>query len=179
MVQIDDGGKNGPVRVSNTNRLNVSARAASRQYYESRDEGQVYTASFEDAGAVADEETAYIQNTSTDKDMIIDSVFIGTDILSIWRVKFVTGTATGTVVTPTNLNKTSSNAAAANARGGTAGVGSTVDAGDICFVYVPVGSSGMYNSNESLRLGQNDAIAVECETSSDAKITITFHYDSE
>ena len=45
MVRIDDGGgKNGHATVSNNQRLDVSARSASREYYESRDEGQVYSA---------------------------------------------------------------------------------------------------------------------------------------
>ena len=43
--QIEDGGgKNGFSTVSNNQRLDVSSRSASREYYESRDEGQVYSA---------------------------------------------------------------------------------------------------------------------------------------
>ena len=181
MVQIDDGGKNGPVTISNTNRFNVSARTADRTYYESRDEGQVYTVSIEDPGAVADEETVWIKNTSTSKDMIIDNITIGTTALSTWRVKYVTFTTqpTGTSATPTNLNRTSSNVAAAEVRGGAAGVANLIDGPTIVFINVAAGGQTVWDSKEALRLGQDDQIAIECETSGIALITVEFHYDSE
>ncbi len=180
-IQIDDGGKNGPVTVSNTNRLDVSSRTADRTYYESRDEGQVYTVSIEDAGAVADEETVWLENLSTISDMIIDNITIGSVALSTWRVKYVTFTTTptGTVVTATNLNRSSSNVAAALCRGGAAGVANLIDGPTLSFINVAAGGQTTWDTKEALRLGQNDQIAIECETAGDALITIEFHYDSE
>jgi len=182
MTRIEDGGgKNGFANVSNTQRLDVSSRSAARAYYESRDEGQVYTVTVEDAGAVADEETLYIKNTSTTKDIIIVATIITCDVSSRWRLKFVTNTSTvaGTVITPTNLNKSSSNAAAAEVRGGATGVTNLIDAGTIGILQCPAGGTVALKGSEGLRLGQNDAIAIECETSGDVTITITFEYDSE
>jgi len=180
MVKIEDGGgKNGDATVSNTQRLDVSARSASRQYYESRDTGQVYSVISVDATAVANEETMYIQNTSTSKDMIIESVVISTDTDSLWRIKFVTGTAAGSsLLTSTNLNKASSNTASSIARGDGAITGLTDD-GDIALFRVGANGHDEFRFSEALRLGQDDAIAVECETNAAVEISIYYHFDSE
>ena len=180
MVIVEDGKGSGlKVAVSNNNRLDVSARVAPRTYYESRDNGTVYAAHYVDAGFVANEETAYLQNTSTIQDVMIDAIFIGSAAAAIWRLKFVTGTATGTVVIPTNLNKTSSNSAAANCRGGAAGVSGLTD-GDTIAIFRNAGPTVKYSGDiQGLRLGQNDAIAIEAESSGDGEITILFHFDSE
>jgi len=175
----DGGGKNGFSTVSNNQRLDVSSRSASREYYESRDEGQVYSVISVDATAVANEETMYLQNTSTVKDMIIDQIIISTDTNSLWRIKFVTGTAAGgSALTPVNLNKASSNAALAIVRGDGAVTGLTDD-GDISLVRVGANSHDELTFSEALRLGQDDAIAVECETNAAVEIVIIFHFDSE
>lgn len=181
MVQLDDGGKNGSVTVSNTNRLDVSSRVADRTYYESRDEGQVYTAPVQDVGAVADEITAWIKNTSTTKDMIIDTITIGTDVLSTWHIKFASFTTqpTGTLITATNINKASSNTASSEIRGGAGGVANVVQGDEITFLNVAAGGQSIFDSKEALRLGQDDQLAVECKTNSAALITIEFHFDSE
>ncbi len=181
MVRIDDGGKNGSVSVSNTQRLDVSARSADRTYYESRDEGSVYTLSIEDAGAVANEETVWLKNTSTTKDMIIDTISIGSVAITTWRLKFATFTTqpTGTTVTATNLNRASSNTAAAECLGGAAGVSNVIDGPTIAFFNCDAGSETIWDTKEALRLGQDDQIAIECETSGDVLITIEFHFDSE
>ncbi len=181
MVKIQDGGgKNGDATVSNNQRLDVSARIASRQYYESRDTGQVYSVIIVDAGAVANEETAYLQNTSTDKDIVIDEILLNTNTASLWRVKFVTGTAAGaSVVTAVNMNKASSNSASVNCRGGAGGVTGLTDDGDITLFRVGADEHDEISFNEALRLGQDDAIAVECETSGEVEIVISFHFDSE
>ena len=53
-----------------------------------------------------------------------------------WRVKFVTGTAAGgSVITPVNLNKASSNTAAATCRGDGSITGLTDD-GDITIFHM-------------------------------------------
>ena len=177
-LRIEDGGGfNGFAKVSNDQRLDVSARVASREYYESRDNGQVYSAISVDATAVANEETMYLKNTSTVSDMIIDDIMISSDINSQWRIKFVTGTATGTAIIPTNLNKTSSNSALATVMGNGA-VGGLTDDGDIDLIRVIAGSVEDLTFNEALRLGQDDAIAVECEISCAAEIVIIYHFDS-
>jgi len=182
MVKINDGGgKNGDATVSNNQRLDVSARSASRQYYESRDQEQVFVATSVDATAVANEETMYIKNTSTSKDMVISEVIISTDTDSLWRVKSVTGTAAGSsALVPINLNRASSKSASATIRGDGAITGLTdVTDGTVALFRAPANNTHHHDFHEALRLGQDDALAVECETNAAVEITITFHFDSE
>lgn len=178
MVRIQSGdGRNPEARTDPEGKLLVDAEIAPRDFFISRDEGQVYTATITDAGAVANEETAYLQNLSTSKNLIIDDILIGSDVISIWRIKFVTGTTTGTVVIPVNLNKGSSNSADALCRGGAGGVGSATDDGDIGIYHIPDDDTHIISFEEALILGQNDAIAIECETNCAVDIVIEFHLE--
>ena len=178
MVKIEDGtGKGFAAAVNSLNRLAVSARAAPRDFFISRDTGQVYTITSEDASTAANEETIYLQNTSTLNNLFIDAVIIAADAATRFRLKFVTGTAAGgSALTATNLNKTSSNAAAVIARGDGSITGLTDD-GDIALITVPVGNTISANLEGAILLGQNDAIAVESEGIADVAITIEFHLE--
>lgn len=178
MVRIEDGtGKSFFVGVNSVNRLDASARVASRAFYISRDQGQVYTVVSEDATAVANEETIYLQNTSPTRNMFIDRILVSPDTASQWRLKFVTGTAAGgSALTPVNLNKTSSNSAEAIARGDGSITGLTDD-GDIVIFRIAASTSRTIDTQSIIILGQNDAIAVECETNTAVEITIQFHLE--
>jgi hypothetical protein len=179
MVKISDGGgKNGDAKVSSNQRLDTSARTAARTYYESRDNAKVYTVVSDDATAVANEETLYLQNTSTINDIVIDHITISTDTNARFRLKFVTGTAAGTVITPVNLNKTSSNAANINCRGNGSVTGLTDD-GFIESVRILANDTYNMTMGEAVRLGQNDAIAIETLTNCAVEMDVEFHYDSE
>ena len=178
MVRIEDGKGTGVVAsVSSDNRLDVSSRVAPRDFYISRDIGQVYTITSEDAATAANEETIYLQNSSSTKNLFIANILIASDADARFRLKFVTGTAAGSsALTPINLNKTSSNAADVVARGDGAITGLTDD-GDIALVSVAANTTGAFSLNESLILGQNDAIAIESEAIADVAITIEFHLE--
>ena len=150
-------------------RANVSSRSDSRGAYNSRDEGQTYSMPFDFQSAAAGEYGAYIKNTSsTGKTLVIS--YIGVNSVEASRIKlwFVTGTAAGgTPVIPTNLNKTSGNAATATAmEGGTAATGITglSEDGLISPINVPAADSGGGFMDDRVRLGQNDAIALEYDT---------------
>ena len=86
--------------------------------------------------------------------------------------------AGSSALTPVNLNRGSSNSAAATVRGGGAITGLT-DGGDVALIRVAANSTHHHDFHEALRLGQDDAIAVECETNAAVEITIIFHFDSE
>ncbi len=177
MVKIEDGTGSGNVAgVNSVNRLKVSARTARRNFFISRDQGQVYTIISEDATAVANEETLYLKNTSTSRNLFIDTLIIGSDVASKWRLKFVTGTATGTTITPVNLNKTSSNDAEVEAKGDGSVTGLTDD-GDIAVFRVGTGVSVTQRPRAVIILGQNDAIAIEAEINAAVEITIEFHLE--
>ncbi len=111
--------------------------------------------------------------------MIIDRITNSTDTNIIWRIKYVTWTeSVRSVLKATNLNKGSSNSADAVIRGDGAVTGLTDD-GDILLVRIGANSHDDERFSEALRLGQNDAVAVECETNAAVEIVIIFHFDSE
>jgi len=177
MVKIEDGAGTGNVAaVNSVNRLQVSARTARRSFYISRDQGQVYTALSEDATALANEETIYLKNTSPTRNVFLDTILISSDVASKWRLKFVTGTAAGTIITPINLNKTSSNDAEVEARGDGSVTGLTDD-GDISIFRVRAGAGIIARPRSTIILGQNDAIALECEINCAAEITFEFRLE--
>jgi len=146
-------------------RLNVSSRTDGRSYYISRDTGQAYSVAFDFQDAEAGEFGAYWKNTSTDKDLVIEAIGVNSVENSRIKLWFVTGTAAGgTTLIPTNLNKSSSKDASADAmEGGSAATGITglTTAGLIDFVYCTANGHEELRLKDRLRLGQNDAIALE------------------
>jgi len=177
-MRIEDGsGKGFAAQVTDDNRLATESKTANRDFFISRDQGQSYHVVSEDATAVANEETIYLQNTSTTLNLFIDHIIISTDTANKFRLKYVTGTAAGgSALTPQNLNKTSSNAAAATARGSGSVTGLTDD-GDLEIIRVGADDTGEMEFGDQLILGQNDAIAVETEVNAAVEMTIDFHFE--
>ena len=98
-------------------RFNVSSRSDARAYYNSRDVGQTYTMVWDHTGAAIGEYSFYLQNTSPTLELVCSNLVINSETSAEkFKLFFVTGVAgDGATVTPTNLNKGSSNAAAATA----------------------------------------------------------------
>ena len=162
-------------------RLNVSSRTDSRGYYNSRDEGQSYSLPFDFQSASAGEFAVYWKNTSTTKAIVIRS--IGVNAVQNARIKlhYVTGTAAaGGLIAPTNLNKSSPNfASSITMEGASAGTGITglTSDGVIDFVYVNANGHEEFRLDDQLRLGQNDAIAIEYEEGTDGDFSgVIFGY---
>lgn len=160
-------------------RLNVSSRTDARSYYISRDDGQLYSWFSTDATAVAGEYPFYLQNTSTDKDLVIKTVVLSNVELVVWKFTVATGTATGgSAITGTNLNLSSTNDAVANALGNGAVAGFTPGA---VFFKVRVAATGNFTfaGDDGLRLGQNDAFALEYDTGTTgiADISVVGYYE--
>lgn len=166
-------------------RLNVSSRADGRRYYNSRDAKQSYSFTWTFADAVTGETAAFLKNTSTDgKHLVIDAVGLNSATATRFKMSFVTGSpANGTSVTPTNLNKTSSNAAAADAQEGAAaanGVTNLTPDGEIDFAFCTADGHEEFRLADTVRLGQNDAIEIEVfETGSapDVSGVIFFYFE--
>jgi len=176
-LRIEDGLTGDTAKVTTDNRLGTESKTANRDFFISRDQGQSYHVVSEDATAVANEETIYLQNTSTTLNIFIDHIIIATDTANKFRLKYVTGTAAGgSALTPQNLNKTSSNAAAATSRGSGSITGLTDD-GDLEIIRVGADDTGEMEFGDQLILGQNDAIAVETEANAAVEITIDFHFE--
>jgi len=145
-------------------RANVSSRSDNRAYYNSRDSKQAYSVAYNHQTAAAGEMSLYIENTSSTKELVISSV--GLNAVENARIKlwFVSGTAAGgAVLTPTNLNKGSSNDADCIVREGAAGdaVTGLTTLGIIDFAAAPAMGHDEFRLHDTIRLGQNDAISIE------------------
>ena len=166
-------------------RLNVSSRADGRRYYNSRDDKQTYSFTWTFADAATGETAAYLKNTSTDgKHLVIDSVGLNAAAATRFKMSFVKGAAAnGTAVTPTNLNKTSSNAANATAEEGAgtgAGITNLTPDGEIDFAFCTADGHEEFRLADTVRLGQNDAVEIEVfETSGapDVSGVIFFYFE--
>jgi len=145
-------------------RMNVSSRSDNRAYYNSRDEKQSYSICFEHKGAVASEHSLYIENTSSTKELVISAIGINAMENSKIKLWFVSGTAAGgSALTPSNLNKGSSNDADALVRVGNSGDAITGLTVISCVDFVGVQANGHeeIRLHDTVRLGQNDAIVLE------------------
>ena len=109
---------------------------------------------------------AYLKNESTTgKTLVISGIGVNSVENSRIKLWYVTGTAAGgTSITPTNMNKASGNAATATAmEGASAATGITGLTTDslIDFLYIQATGHEEFRLDDRLRLGQNDAIALE------------------
>lgn len=157
-------------------RLNVSSRSDSRFFYVSRDRGQAYVLRIEDDDAVAGDLVAYLLNKSKDKRLYIVDIHLNSENAATFKLAFGDSTtATGTTVTPVNLNKSSSNDADATALGNGAVGGVAVDT-FFATVRVDAGGFEEWDSKDALILGQNDNIVVEYDTGSTGDIEVDIFF---
>ena len=150
------------------NRINTSSRSDSRAYYNSRDRGLAFSMVYDHADAVAGEYVAYWQNVdSQGKTLVIQFCGVNSEQTARFKLSRVTGTAAGgTVVTPTNMNSeaNSTGAGLAVCRQGASGdaiTGLTVQ-GELDYVGVTAGGHQEMRVGDEVRLGQGDAVALEC-----------------
>lgn len=148
-------------------RANVSSRSDNRAYYNARDKGAHYTLPFDFQSAASGEYAVYWKNTSTSEDLVVSSIGVNSAVAARIKLWFVTGTAAaGTVLEPTNTNSNSGNDAPATAmEGGSAGTGITglSEVSLIDFVGVVANGHEELRLHDTVRLGQNDAIAIEVD----------------
>jgi hypothetical protein len=167
-------------------RLNVSSRSDERIYYNSRDFGQSYSLSFDDASSDSGDFVCSLFNTdSTGKQMIIHSIEISSDANVKMKLVKVTGTAAGGAVaaTPFNLNMEKSNAAAATASTVANSTSSPISGltadGVIDNMRISANSHEEMKVADTIRVGQNQGIALEADEATTANVsgTIFFYYE--
>lgn len=149
-------------------RLNVSARSDERAYYNSRDVGQCYTMTFNHTAAADGQYSFYLQNTGT-KTLVVSSVGVNATNTARFKLWQVTGTAgDGVVRTPKNTNFTSPNDADASTAlhdgAGTTISNLTTVGAEIDDIQLAANSHAELRLSDRVRLGQNDAIALELDT---------------
>lgn len=165
-------------------RMNVDSRSGSIPYHNSKHEGQTYSMTFEHLAGASGEISLYIKNTSTTKALVVEGVDINATALSRFKLDVVTGAAAGAGdVIPRNTNLASANEAVGIFKEDTGGAitGVTIDGRPLYYVQCGAGGHEEMRLNERLRLGQNDAIALELDftaTTSDVFGVVFFHYEA-
>ena len=144
-------------------RQNTSSRTDGRPFYVSRDRGQTYILHIKDADAATGDLIAYLRNDSKDKKVYITKMELSSPVACKFIVSYGDATtATGTSVTPINMNKTSSNDADVTALGNAA-VGGVSAATDFGSVRIPASQTITKDYGDTLILGQNDNIVIESD----------------
>lgn len=147
-------------------RLNVSARTDERRYYSSRDDSQAFSLTWQDASTATGDYVLYWQNTATDgRHLVIDAIGLNSQYAADFELWVVTGTAAGGVATaPVCMNRAVPKSAAATAR--TADSSTVSGLTEVVRVdIVTVGARGHeeFRLADTLRLGQDQALAVKCD----------------
>ena len=158
-IQSDVSGAGEFVKGSD-GRMNVSSRSDERIYYNSRDEGDTYIWTSTDAGAAADEYIIYIKNTSTTKQLVIRAIYLTPSVAMTFLIVTATGTPTSASITGFNTNLTSTKIAPAISHGD-ALVDNVTPVQVLRTVSVEALTTEHVDFHDTLRLGQNDIIAIE------------------
>lgn len=146
-------------------RMNVSARADARAYYNSRDRQRTYGFTFFHNEAVATEIVVALQNTSTTLTLVVSDLTINSDELGQIEVHLGTPTtlAGGQVAAnPPQNENLSGGAASAIIREGTSGSGitGTTSTGRIAFEQVSAAGHLEVDFHDTVRLAQDQAIHI-------------------
>jgi len=163
-------------------RLNVSSRTDSRRYYMSRDFSDAYSAVWDDASSAANDEIFYLKNTDANgRALVVSAIGLNSEQACSFKLHLVTGTvASGTTVTPVCLNRQTVKAAAATCEeaAGTALTGLT-SAGVVDHASVTVDGHEEFRLDDTLRLGQEDAISIEYEQGTTGRTwgVVFFYYE--
>ncbi len=148
-------------------RMNVSARSDERAYYNSRDEGQSYAGTWQHTSATSGQYSFFLQNTSTTKTIVISEVGVNSTVSSRFKLHFASiVSAVGDTIIPVNLNKDSSNDAACTMLEDNSTTIATITLIGRPIDDIQVGTLGHeeLHLEDRVRLGQNDAIVLECDT---------------
>lgn len=182
----DNGGNTQPMFGSD-NRLNVSSRADGRGYYNSRDESESYSLTFDDANCTTGDYVVYLKNTATDKKhMVIRSTGINSDTASSYTFLRVTGTPAGGAVsaTPVLLNQAGvSNIATATAstvvESDVSPISGLSDSSVFDKLNVTAGGHEEFRFQDQIRIGAGQAIAIKARTASSASCfgVIFFYFE--
>lgn len=163
---IEDGkGSGRKASVSDKQRLNVSSKTRKRMFYISRDDQLAFNGVMPSYSATAGDYVYYIKNTSSTRNMFIQSLEFHSIQAVHWKVWKVTGTAAGgTAITAGNMNLGSGKEAEATIMGGGATItGLTTERQIGTHRTVATGETSM-DFGEALILPPNSAIAVEYDT---------------
>lgn len=177
MVMIEDPQEARRATVSTTNRLNVSAKAANRMFYASRDRGRAYTAIYDDIAAAAGEYIAYLKNTADDKNLFIKDVIFGGAENIKFKIFHVAGVAaSGEVIVPTSMNLSKNIPAEAEAMAGNIAITGLTAIDQIGTHRVAANTDSLAQRHSSTILGPGDAVAIEFDAGTAGLCEAEIHF---
>lgn len=147
-------------------RGNVSARADSRGFYNSRDRKQTYSASFDHTASANGQYSFYFKNTSPLLTFVLSGISVNSNLganVKLWRVS---GTAAnGVVFTPVNLNLSASKTSDSIfiEDGGGTPISGLTQVGLIEYSKISIDGHEHLETDDRIRLSQNEAIALEMD----------------
>ena len=179
LFNIQDGGGSGRLAtVSSFFRLNVSAKTNPRLFYSSRDEGKAFNCISTASSIATGEYVFYMKNSSTTDNLYVKEVEFHSAEAAVWKVWHVTGTASGTTITSSNLNLGSPNVAESLCAGDGAISGLT-NVKQIGTHRNGADGEGGMDYEDALVLPPGTAIAVEyVGTTGAAEIDCFFHFET-
>lgn len=163
-------------------RLDVEAKSDEVIFFASRDESEAFSWVAQDAAAAAGEYVIYVKNTSTQgKILVIREIVVGSAELAIWKLSTVTGTAAGgSEITGVCLNRKTPTSAPATARSGsTGGVTGLTEQEVVAICRSTADANKVLDMHDALILGQDQAIAVEIDTTAgaEASVVVIGHFE--
>ena len=182
-IEIQGNKKGGGISqadFSRSGRLNVDSENNLTAHFVSLEAGKAFNVYSEDDDAAAGDFVCYLKNTSTTDNLFIDLVRFSSENAATVKVHEVTGTASGTTITPFNMNLGSGVSAEATALGNAAVSGLTSSA-VLAADRVAANTSTIIPFDDILILGTNDAIAVEYDTGTtgDCEVLIRCYFQQK
>lgn len=155
-------------------RLNTSSRSDHRIYYNSRDKSQAFSFPFDDANCSPGDYIASLFNNKTDgSHLVIQRIGVNAEAAASFKLALVTGTAGGGAVaaTPFRLNRagqvnTATVTASTVVDSDTTPITGLSESAVIDHESLTANGHAEFQLNDTLRLGQDQGIAIEHESGS-------------
>lgn len=154
-------------------RLNVSARADSRAYYNSRDRKKMYSLVFDDAACSADDFNVSLFNDDAIDKMVIRSIGVNALAVASFKLHQVTGPAGGGAVaaTPVNLHLGEADAvvtASTVVNSDNSPISNLTSSAVIDHVSVVASGHEEFRLDDTLRVAKGQGIAIEMDSGANA-----------
>lgn len=178
-IEIESSQDGNKLIVNGDGRALVEANSARRSFFVSRDEQRVFNIVYNDAGAVAAEQLAYLKNTSQTRLIVIDLVRVGADANVVWNVHKVEGDAVGVGVAPIPVNMNFGSGIVAEAETAVQNIAGLTSGGVIASDRQLAGTSVIIPFDNTLILPPDTAMSVQYLTGAggEAAVTIRMFYE--
>ena len=151
-------------------RLDVSSRTSTREYYNNRDKEKLFTF-LSRVDALANEYVIYIKNTHATGTLFISNITFGTTSNQEFLIHKVTGTPGGTTITPRSRNYAETNTCSGTFYGGAKVTGLT-SSWEAEAIRVPANDSKIWHNSGGIILNNGEALAVQVVSAGNASVTV-------